>query len=142
MPYASLQNLTDRVGADLLLQLADRSMPPAGVVDSGVIARALADTDAVIDGYIAGRYVLPLESVPPLLVDLACAIALYKLHIVKPEGKIEDDYKDAIASLTKISTGVIRLPAAGIEPPSSGASGVQVIDRDRDLTPETMRGLI
>lgn len=142
MPYASLQNLTDRVGADLLLQLADRASPPAGVVDDAVVGRALADTDAVIDGYLAGRYVLPLQSVPPLLIDLAAAIALYKLHIVQPEGKIADDYKDAIASLVKISTGVIRLPVAGVEPPSSGASGVQFIDRERDLTPDTMRGLI
>lgn len=142
MPYASLQNLTDRVGAELLLQLADRSTPPTGAVDSAVIGRALSDTDAVIDGYIAGRYVLPLQSVPPLLVDLASSIALYKLHIVQPEGKIADDYKDAIASLVKISTGVIRLPLAGVEPPSSGSSGVDFTDRDRDLTPDNMRGLI
>lgn len=142
MPYATLQNLTDRVGAELLLQLADRSSPPVGAVDDAVVARALNDADAVIDGYLAGRYVLPLASVPPLLVDLAGAIALYKLHIVKPEGKIEDDYKDAIASLVKISTGVIRLPVAGVEPPSSGSSGVMFTDRERDLTPDNMRGLI
>lgn len=142
MTYVTADQLSDRYGEELLLQLADRASPPAGVVDSGVIARALADTDAVIDGYLAGRYVLPLETTPPLLIDLAASIAIYKLHIVSPEGKIADDYKDAIASLTRISTGVIRLPVAGVEPVGSNAAGVEAIDRARDMTPENLRGFI
>lgn len=142
MTYVTQGQLTDRYGAELLLQLADRAVPPAGAVDAAVVARALADTDAVIDGYLAGRYVLPLAAVPPLLIDVAAAIAIYKLHIVSPEGKITDDYKDAVASLGRIATGVIRLPAAGIEPAPSGASGVEATDRERDMTPDNLSGFI
>ena len=142
MTYVTADQMTDRYGADLLLQLADRDTPPSGLIDSSVMARALADTDAVIDSYLAGRYVLPLATTPPLLTDLAAAIAIYKLHIVSPEGKIADDYKDAVASLTRIANGVMRLPVAGIEPAGSSAAGVEVIDRDRDMTPENLRGFI
>lgn len=142
MSYATLQILVDRYGQHLLLQVADRADPPAGTIDSVIVDRVLADTDAVIDGYLAGRYVLPLASVPPLLVDLAAAIAIYKLHLYSPEAKIADEFKDAIASLSRIATGVIRLPVAGIEPVGSDAAGVVVIDRDRDFTPENLGGFI
>ena len=142
MSYASLAQLNDRYGERLLIQITDRSETPSGVVDQAVVDRALADTDATIDGYLAGRYALPLAETPPLLIDLALAIAIYKLHPYEPDPKIAQDYKDAIASLQKIATGVIRLPAAGVEPESSGAAGVETIDRERPLTPESMTGFI
>lgn len=144
MTYATLDLLADRYGEQLLLQLADRATPPAGVIDAAVVGRALADTDAMIDGYLAGRYVLPLGETPPLLADLAQAIAIYKLHPFSAEKKIEDDYRDAIATLKSIASGVVRLPLAGAgdEPASSGGAGVVTIDRERDLSPEALRGFI
>jgi len=140
--YATLAQLTDRYGERMLLQLTDRSKPPAGTIDTDVVDRALADTDAMIDGYVAGRYAMPLSEVPPFLVDLAQAIAIYKLHPAAPDPKIKDDYANAIKALEKIASGMIRLPVAGVEPESSGAAGVQVIDRERPFTPENMRGFI
>jgi phage gp36-like protein len=142
VPYATLEQLTTRYGETLLLQLTDRASPPAGAIDPDVVGRAIADTDATIDGYLAGRYALPLAAVPPLLADLAAAIAIYKLHPFTPESKIADDYKAAIADLGRIASGTIRLPAAGIEPQSSGAGGVETIDRERPLTPENLNGFI
>ena len=55
MTYATLDQLTDRYTERLLRQLTDRAAPPAGAIDAEVVDRALADTDAVIDGYLAGR---------------------------------------------------------------------------------------
>lgn len=142
MSYIALQQLVDRYGERLLIQLTDRDTPASGVIDEAVVARALTDTDAVIDGYLAGRYALPLTETPPLVADLALAIAIYKLHPYAADPKIEQDYKDAIASLTRISTGVIKLPVAGVEPASSGSAGVEAIDRERPLTPESLQGFI
>lgn len=142
MTYATLQLLIDRFGERMLIELSDRDDPPAGAIVVAVVSRALADTDAVIDGYIAGRYALPLAEVPALLADLAAPIAIYKLHRFSVEGKIEQDYKDALATLDKIARGVVRLPIAGIEPESSGLDGVEVTDRERDFTPENLRGFI
>ena len=69
MGYVTQQQLVDRFGERLLLQVADRADPPAGTINADVVARALADTDAMIDGYLAGRYILPLAATPPLLTD-------------------------------------------------------------------------
>lgn len=143
MSYATLAQLTDRYGERMLLQLSDRSTPPSGVIDTSVVDRALANTDAMIDGYLAGRYVLPLTETPPLLSGLAQEIAIYKLHPFQPDPKIEQEYKDALSQLDKISKGTIRLPLATIgEPVVTGADGVVAIDRERDFTPENMTGFI
>jgi len=142
MPYISLDLLTDRYGERMLLQLTDRDEPATGLVDSDVVDRALADTDAVIDGYISARYKMPLAETPPLLADLAAAITIYKLHRYAPDPKIEQDYKDALASLERISKGVIRLPVEGVEPTGSGSAGVQTTDRDRPFTQDNLTGFI
>lgn len=142
MTYATQQQLVDRYGERLIVQVSDRADPPAGTIDAAVVANALGQADAVIDGYLAGRYLLPLAAVPPLLEPIAQAIAIYKLHTYSPEAKIDDEYKAAIADLVRIASGTIRLPAAGVEPEGNQASGVIATDRARDFTPENLGGFI
>lgn len=142
MPYATQALLIERFGERMLVDLTDRADPPTGAIGAGVVARALADTDGVIDGYLAGRYALPIADTPPQLTDLALSIAIYKLHPSEPDPKIGKDYDQALKTLAQISTGVIRLPAAGVEPAGATSSGVETIDRDRELSPESLRGFI
>lgn len=142
MTYATLAQLTDRYGAQMLVNLTDRAAVATGAIDEAVIDRALADTDALIDGYLAGRYVLPLAMTPPLLVDLAGAIAVWKLHAHKPDDKIEADYRDARKTLDAIARGDVRLPVAGVEPAGTGGSGARITDRDRPFTEGNLKGFI
>lgn len=142
MTYASQANLTDRFGEAMLVALTDRGAVASGLVDAAVIARALTDTDAMIDGFLATRYVLPLSEVPPLLVDLALQISIYKLHINDPDAKIGKDYDNALKMLRDIGAGAVRIQAAGIEPASSNAQGVQIVDRERPFTAANMKGFI
>lgn len=142
MSYASLEQLIDRFGERTLVQLTDRAEVATGAIDAGVVERALGDTDAVIDGYLAGRYQLPIVGAPPLLVDIALTIAIYKLHPFAPDQKIEKDYEGALRALRDLSSGAMRLDVAGVEPASSGASGVEFTDRERPLTPENLKGFI
>ena len=142
MSYATLQLLTDRYGARMLVSLTDRGDIATNEIDADVIDRALADADAMIDGYLAARYALPLAEVPALLVDLAQAIAIWKLHVAAADPKIEADYKDARATLKDIGSGLVRLSVAGVEPSGTGASGVRTTDRGRDMTPDNMKGWI
>jgi phage gp36-like protein len=137
--YASQQNLIDRMGEAAVIALTDRGAQPLGAIDMAVVARALAEADAVVDGYLAARYRLPLASTPALLADLATSIALWKLHASTPEDKVKADYDAAIKSLRDIASGMLRIPdAAGIEAEVSGASGVEVVDRERPFTAENM----
>jgi phage gp36-like protein len=142
MTYASQADLVDRYGAPMLVDLTDRAEVATGAIDDAVIARALADTDAAIDGYLKGRYALPLPTTPPALRDIALSIAVYKLHRDAVSEKIRVDYVDAIKSLALISSGTIRLDVAGIEPEASGATGVRFTDRDRPLTADSLKGYI
>lgn len=143
MPYTSTPLMIDRVGEGMLIALTDRGEVPLGVIDATVMARAMADADAVINGYLAGRYVLPLAATPALIADIAAAVTLWKLHVTSPEDKIKADYDAAIKTLRDIASGVIRVPdVAGVEPASSGASGVQIVDRERPFTAENMKGFI
>lgn len=142
MTYATQAELVERFGEDMLIDLTDRADPPTETIDADVVAKALADADAAIDGYLLGRYVLPLASTPALLNDLAKAIAIYKLHRDTTSEKIRNDYMDALKTLTLISNGTMRLNVAGVEPESSGANGVRTTDRPRDFTPDNLKGFI
>ena len=142
MSYATLDQLTDRFGAQMLVQLTDRGDVASGVIDTGVVARALADADAVIDGYLAARYALPLVSVPALLADIAQIIAIWKLHRFEPDPKITKDYDGALRSLRDLAGGVIRLDMAGIEPAGKSGSGARFTDRDRPFTAQNLKGFI
>lgn len=142
MAYTSLAQMTDRFGERVLIALTDRAYPATGVLDMAVLTRALSDTDEMIDARVRVRYSLPMVSVPGLLVDLAGAIAIYKLHVSAPDPKIEADYRDALATLKAIATGDIRLQVAGVEPSTPTGSGAMATDRDRDLTTQNLRGFI
>jgi len=125
MTYATKQQMIDRFGQDELIQLTDRS--GAGVIDDVVLDQALADADAEIDGYLAGRYQLPLGSVPPILVVYACDIARYRLYDDAATEQVSRRYQDAVRFLRLAADGKVQLgPASdGSEPqPADGASMV------------------
>jgi len=140
VPYTSLEKLIDRFGADMLVQLTDRAEISTGAIDTDVVDQALADTDALIDGYAAGRYAVPMSPVPALAATLALDIAIYKLHVFDAGDKITDDYKAAMQVLRMVSEGKIKLPVAGAEAAGTGGSGARITDRARDFTAESLKG--
>lgn len=142
MTYATLAALTDRYGTPMLVRLSDRADVPTGLVDQDVVDRALADADAVIDGYLEKRYALPVTAVPPLLVDIAQAITIYKLHVFQPDTKIEEEYKEAMRMLREIADGRITLTIAGKPAAGTGGSGARITDRERPLTEQNLKGFI
>lgn len=142
MPYATLQQLIDRYGERLIVELTDRGEMATGEIDVPTVDRALTDADAMIDGYLAGRYQLPLSTTPALVSELAAKIAVWNLHTSQPEAKIEADYKSAERMLGQISTGAIQLQVAGVAPSGTGGSGARITDRERPLTERNMKGFI
>lgn len=141
--YVTLDQLTDRYGERMLIDLTDRASPGTGAVDTDVTTRAIADTAAVIDGYVGKRYALPMAEVPALITDIAAAIAIWKLHVYEPAGKIEADYKEAMRQLADISSGKLTLPLADGSPTEgTGSTGAKMVDRDRPFTDDTMKGFV
>ena len=110
MSYATPSMLATRVGADRLIEITDRDAD--GLADDPMIAQALADAGAEIDGYLASRYRLPLPTVPALLARIACDIAVYRLLSLRRMGDIEDArvrYEDARRLLEAIAKGLVSL---------------------------------
>ncbi|WP_102226919.1 gp436 family protein [Acidimangrovimonas sediminis] len=143
MTYATQQDLIDRFGTRMLVALTDRGETATGAIDTDVVARALSDTDAVIDGYLAGRYTLPLSVTSPVIEDIAMSIAIWKLHLSAPDDKVKADYDQALRSLREISVGTVRIPgAAGLEPAGTDGSSARSTDRERPMTADNLKGFI
>lgn len=127
MAYATQDHLKERYGERELIQVTDKAEPPVGVVDTTVVARALADADAEIDSRISVRYAVPVSPTPAAVLDAACRIARYKLHEDRAPEKVRNDYKDAIAWLDAVAAGRANLPGAALaETSASDDEGADV----------------
>jgi phage gp36-like protein len=78
MSYATVTELITRFGEAELIQLTDRD--GGGAINQAVVAAALTDADALINGYVSARYTVPLSPVPPVITKIAADIARYTLH--------------------------------------------------------------
>lgn len=138
--YAIAQDLQDRYPEQDLIQLTD---PDGVVLDVGRLDRALADASDEIDGYLQGRYQLPLAEVPKHLKLLACDIALYRLLVLRPLGDIEDArkrYEDALRYLRQVSRGEVQLGLSAQDVAAPQGSGPEMISPTRVFDRDGMRG--
>lgn len=114
--YCTLDDIRATVPENDLVQLTDDATPPAEV--NGVIAdRAITDAGELIDGYLRGRYPLPLFPVPGLINTLACDVAIYRLYsrrirLAVPE-MVGERYKNGLKILEQLQAGKISLGAEG-----------------------------
>lgn len=124
MPYATIADLTARLGEARMVQLTDLASPPLGLPDDAVAQRALDDAEAEIDGYLQGRYALPLSPVPGVLRVHACTIAHYRL-LGSAAGEVERaDYASAIKYLQGVAQGLVLLLPPSEAPQPVGAGSV------------------
>ncbi|WP_425099138.1 gp436 family protein [Tropicibacter sp. S64] len=128
MAYSTQADLEKHYGTALLVNLTDRGELASGVIDADVVTQAIADADAMIDGYIKTRYTLPLDGVPDPIGVLSRRIAIYNLHVFEPSSKIVRDYEGAIATLKDIGKGIVQLDADGVTPETSGGGGAQLAE--------------
>jgi phage gp36-like protein len=126
MPYATLADLIVRTSEDELIQLTDPAH--VQVLDEDVVNMALVDASTVIDGYLAGRYPVPLDPVPPILVGYCCDMALARLYRdAIPEHK-QRRADDAVKFLAAVAKGHINL---GPKSDPAGDDQVQVVTAER-----------
>ncbi|MCM8595138.1 gp436 family protein [Accumulibacter sp.] len=143
MPYATQQNLVDQFGERELIALTDRDS--VGVIDPAVLARALADADALIDSYLVARYSLPLSGVYPVLRMIAGDLARYLLSGagVAEVEVVRARYKDAIRYLESVRDGKTVLGAEATAHTAAG-EGARIVatGSDRVFTADTLADFI
>lgn len=139
MSYATVTDLQSRIGEPRLVQLTDLADPPQGLVMGSVAQKALDDASAEIDGYLAGRYALPLAApVPGILLVYCVTIAHYRLLGDKADEVTRADYKAAIDYLRGVAKGDILLMPPADAPVPTGAGpvlfdgGQKVMGREAD----------
>lgn len=121
MSYATQQDIIDKYGEAELVVSSDHNL--IGEVDTAVVNRALVDAGDEIDTYLAGRYTLPLNPVPPVLKPLAVDIALYKMSTAPAVTEEKRKrYDDALGLLKMIARGEISLGRQSSAVSTAGAS--------------------
>lgn len=109
--YATSSQMVARFGEAELISLTDRD-GSAGTIVASVLDVALDDATALINGYLAGRYTLPLATPPEMLERLCCDIARYGLYDNGASEQISKRYDDAVRYLEQVAAGKITLGVA------------------------------
>ncbi len=128
MPYCTLEDLIKTLPEERVIELSDDSDTPTSVNEDN-INEVIAKADGDIDGYIGGRYSLPLTTVPQKIKDISVDLAIYYLWTRRPERKAPEEirvkYNDGIKKLKDIQEGRFLLGIAQM-----GSSGSDITGSD------------
>ena len=111
MQYSTLDDIRQIVTENTLIQLIDDNQ--TGAVDQDKVDDAIAYSQEVIDGYLRGRYELPLTRLPGVIKILSADLTFYRLYSRRfdtdlPEA-VRDKFKTSIRILEQIQKGQILL---------------------------------
>jgi len=139
--YCTLDDIKKQVQETTLIEITDDSN--ANQINTDVVDETILYADTLIDGYLRGRYTLPLPSLPEIIKVIAIDLSIYRLysrrfHTDMPDS-INDKYKNSIKLLEQIQKGVISL---GIEtvgtPPKLGEYRVNKTYQDKIFNKEVL----
>lgn len=135
MDYCTSDDIEIQIGKNSLVQLTNDDNTQQ-TVDSVVVEEALIYSSTLIDGYLRGKYNLPLNTQFPLLRVIAIDICIYRLYSRRiytdmPET-ISENYKNAIRTLEQLKKGVITLETSeNTEVKTSGEYRTNKTELDR-----------
>ena len=143
MDYCTSDDIEIQIGKNSLVQLTNDDNTQQ-TVDPVVVEEALIYSSTLIDGYLRGKYNLPLNTQFPLLRVIAIDICIYRLYSRRiytdmPET-ISENYKNAIRTLEQLKKGVITLESSdNQEVKSSGEYRTNKTELDRLFNKRMMK---
>ena len=112
MRYCTRADIGNAIPELTLTQLSNDD-PSAEQPSEAVIEDGVRQAEELVDGYLRGRYNLPLDPVPTVLRDAVVYLARHWLYQRRPEGvlpdAVKDSRKDTIKLLESIRDGVVTL---------------------------------
>ncbi|MGH8350845.1 MAG: gp436 family protein [Pseudomonas sp.] len=112
MRYCTRADIGNAIPEITLIQLSNDD-PAAMSPNESVIEDGVRQAEELVDGYLRGRYNLPLDPVPTVLRDAVVYLARHWLYQRRPEGAlpdaVKDSRKDTIKLLESIRDGVVTL---------------------------------
>ncbi|WP_248915859.1 gp436 family protein [Pseudomonas moorei] len=116
MRYCTRTDIGNAIPELTLIQLSNDD-PTAMSPNENVIEDGVRQAEELVDGYLRGRYNLPLNPVPTVLRDAVVYLARHWLYQRRPEGAlpdaVKDSRKDTIKLLESIRDGVVTLGMPG-----------------------------
>lgn len=124
--YLSISAFIQRFGLDETVRMTDAN--GSGRIDRGLLVDALTDAQAIAESELAGRYALPLATVPRIVAMAIADLARARLYPRgAPEG-VETAAKAATRTLERIASGALQLGLPAIEtPPATAPSEAPVM---------------
>lgn len=123
MSYCTKADMIARFGELELIQLTDDVN--AGAIDDETLAQAIADAEAEINSYLAGRYTVPLPSTPLVLVRIATDIARYYLYADRVTEQVRVRYDDGVKFLRAVAKGDVSIGVDSLNAPAAVNGGPQ-----------------
>jgi len=144
VPYAVSADLDAKWGSELVTLAAWNPLTDAR--DATRVADALAGAAALIDGYLAKRYTLPIVPAPDglkLLADLNCDLALARLSMTPGTRNeiVVDAEKRALALLRDIADGRAAISLIDISGEPIGPEETVLLTGRDTFNPRRMRDL-
>lgn len=150
MTYSTASALLARFDAEEIAQRTDRSVPRAvtgemlATVAAGgnipasweqaaaesalaVVQRAQQDAYDTINGYVQGRYTVPLETPPNAILLAECDLARYFLYDDNTTEVIKQRYESAMSYLKSIRDGKVSIGPVGNTAPADPTGTVQMV---------------
>lgn len=136
--YATVEAMHRKFGETLLIRLTDTEKPYQGVINMEKLDSAMQEANSEIDAYVGSRYPLPLQVIPPFLVNIGCNLARYYAVTgdLSENDPIKNRFESSIKTLTKISKGELTLggsPAGESKPVQTSSNNVQFAVGRRDF---------
>lgn len=114
MSYCSINDIQSVIANDDLVQLTNDTGGDS--VDTTKIEDAISYVESIIDGYLRGRYSVPLTTVPDAIKYLAVDFVVYRLYSRRVNTEAPDNvlkkFYDVIKTLQDMQKGAFSL---GIE---------------------------
>lgn len=136
--YLTVESYLMRFGEGEAVRLTDQA--GAGLVDEAAIDRAILDIEALIDGYLAGRYALPLDGAPPVLAQIAADLVRERLHGIASPDIVQRRGDAARAQLRDIAAGRLVLPGVAAQASGTMAAPQSVLGANRPFSDGALEG--
>lgn len=111
MDYCTIEDIETQISSPTLIQLTSDDGQES--INRAVAQEAILYSSTLIDGYLRGRYTLPLNTHFPILRILAIDLSIHRLYSRRMRNEmpevIETAYKNAISTLKDIQKGIITL---------------------------------
>ncbi|WP_102798726.1 gp436 family protein [Bowmanella denitrificans] len=137
--YCTVDGLVARFGQQ---ELVDLTNPGQSQVDAAKAQKAIDDATATINGYLGGRYTLPLSTVPAVLVRLCADLARYYLYDNAPSEVVSANKVDALAFLKSLAKGDVTLGVETSTPAVQPDDAIEIQSSELVFSRRNSKGFI